>query len=169
MERGCGLWRFPAELAAPFDTVAVSLSKGLGAPVGSLLLGQRDLIRSARRYRQMYGGGMRQAGVLAAAGLYALHHNRARLVEDHDNAAFLASRLAAHPGVDLQPVQTNILMLDLRPPLPEAHVVVEALKGRGVLVSAFGARRIRVVTHLDVDRAACAYAAAAFDAVLGGA
>jgi threonine aldolase len=156
-----------AELAAPFDTVAVCLSKGLGAPVGSLLCGPRSLMTRARRYRQKYGGGMRQAGILAAAGRYALAHNRGRLPEDHDNARLLGERLAAHASVRVLPVETNIIVFDLLPPLPEAKAVVEALRERGLLVVAFGPRRMRAATHLDVDRAACLRAADLFDEVLG--
>jgi threonine aldolase len=149
-----------AELAAPFDTVAVALSKGLGAPAGSLLCGTQELIRRARRYRQMYGGGMRQAGVLCAAGLYALQHNLPRLAEDHENARLLAARLCRSDRVRvLGAVETNIVVFDLLPPWPAADVLVPALRQQGVLLNAFGPRRLRAVTHLDIDRAACERAA----------
>jgi threonine aldolase len=159
----------PARIAAAFDTVSVCLSKGLGAPVGSLLVGSPAAIERARRFRKMYGGGMRQAGVLAAAGLYALHHNLPRLAEDHENAAALAAALMDVPGVSVVPPDTNILLLDLLPPLPDAETVLKALAGRGVLGGAFGPRRVRLVTHLDVDVAACRRAAEQLRGVLCGA
>jgi threonine aldolase len=145
------------ELCRGFDTISVCLSKGLGAPVGSLLAGSRALIHAAHRYRKMYGGGMRQAGVLAAAGLYALDHHRQRLGEDHAHAALLASGLAAIDGVELDParVQTNIVMLGLGPGLVDGATAVRRAAERGLLIHAMGARRLRLVTHLDVDRAAC--------------
>jgi len=150
----------PAELAAPFDTVSVCMSKGLGAPAGSLLCGQAAAIDTARRFRRMYGGSMRQAGILAAAGLFALqHHHIDRLAEDHDNARLLSEGLAQLPGVRvIEPVETNIVLFDLLPGTPDAAMLVAALRARGVLCSAFGPRRIRLVTHLDVDRAACSQA-----------
>src|SRR5262249_27831934 len=101
----------PRDLAAGFDSVSVCLSKGLGAPVGSLLCGRREFIQGARRWRKMLGGGMRQAGVLAAAGSYALHHHVARLAEDHDNAARLAAGIARHEALDVAPAQTNMVFV----------------------------------------------------------
>lgn len=171
---GARLWNAAAahkvplrELAAPFDTVSVSLSKGLGAPAGSLLCGEREALRRARRFRQMYGGGMRQAGVLAAAGRFALQHNQGRLLQDHENAALLGARIAEVPGVRLvAPVETNIVVFDVDPPAPDAAALVAALRARGVLVNAFGPRRLRAVTHLDVDRAACEQAASVLRDVL---
>lgn len=157
-----------ARLAGPFDTVAVSLSKGLGAPVGSLLCGARELIQRARRYRQMYGGGMRQAGVLAAAGLHALEYNLGRLAEDHARARRLSECLAALPSVRLgAPVETNIVVFDVLPPLPEAAELVARLRAEGVLLNAFGRRRLRAVTHLDVSDEGCRRACAVLAAVLG--
>jgi len=146
-----------AELAAPFDTASLCFSKGLGAPVGSVLAGSREAIDRAHRLRKMLGGGMRQAGVLAAAALYALDHNVERLIEDHRNARMLAERLAEVPGltVDLAGVQTNILMVDVNDPLPPAAAFAERLRGRGVLCLAIGPSRLRLVTHLDVSRADC--------------
>jgi threonine aldolase len=146
------------ELAAGFDTISVCLSKGLGAPAGSLVASTRDRIRDCRRFRKMYGGGMRQAGILAAAGLFALDHHRARLAEDHDNARFLGERLAGVAGLTVAPalVHTNIVMLDLD--RPAASAVVAEARGRGVLVGAVNAGRVRLVTHHDVDRGACARA-----------
>jgi threonine aldolase len=154
--------RTPAELAAPFDTVAFAFSKGLGAPVGSVLAGRGTDVDRAARLRKMLGGGMRQSGILAAAALWALDHNVDRIVEDHVNARFLAERLASFPGmtVDLARVQTNIVMADLAPPLPSAAELVALLDARGVRVLAFSHRRIRLVTHLDVNRSECEEAAA---------
>ncbi len=159
----------PATIAAPFDTATLCFSKGLGAPVGSIIAGSRPLIARALRFRKMLGGGMRQAGILAAAALYALDHNVDRLAEDHANARLIAERLARVPGlrVDLTGVQTNIVMVDLDPPHPEAALAVSQLRARGVLCLAPGARRLRFVTHLDVDRAACAEAADIVAATLG--
>lgn len=162
---GARLWNASAatgiperDYAAPFDTVSVCLSKGLGAPVGSVLAGQRDLIKAARRYRKMFGGGMRQIGILAAAGLYALDHNRSRLAEDHANARHLAEGIDALPTftVDLGSVETNIIMFDVAD--GPAAPVVDALRERGVLVSAFGPSTIRAITHLDVSAYGIAYA-----------
>jgi threonine aldolase len=133
------------------DTASVCLSKGLGAPVGSVLVASAERIATARLWRKRLGGGMRQAGVLAAAGLYALDHNLDRLAEDHDHAQLLAKRL----GVDPATMHTNMVVLDD----VAAPVVAEAAKARGVLVSQVSPRRIRLVTHLDVDRAAVERAA----------
>jgi threonine aldolase len=148
-------------LAQGFDTVSVCLSKGLGAPVGSLICGSRALVHRAHRFRKMLGGGMRQAGILAAAGLHAVEHHRARLTEDHANAAFLAAELARVPGlvIDRGSVHTNIVMVDITPDAPEAASDARALAGRaaerGLLFHGLSPRRMRLVTHLDVDRAAC--------------
>ncbi len=153
--------RSPAELAAPFGTATLCFSKGLGAPVGSIIAGSRPLVARALRFRKMLGGGMRQAGILAAAALYALDHNVDRLAEDHANARLIAERLADVPGlrVDLARVQTNIVMVDMDPPRPAAAEAVARLHARGLMCIAFGPRRLRLVTHLDVDRAACEAAA----------
>jgi threonine aldolase len=137
------------ELSAPFDSLSLCLSKGLGAPVGSLLFGSRDFIDGARRWRKVLGGGMRQVGILAAAGLYVLEHNVERLAEDHANAAYLASRLEGVEGLRVQPVQTNMVWLEVTPAL--APGFVKRLASRGVLAS--GDARVRLVTHLDVSRA----------------
>jgi len=157
----------PRALAAGFDTVSLAFSKGLGAPVGSVLGGARLAIERARRFRRMMGGGMRQAGILAAAAIWALDHNVDRLAEDHANARWLAGRLAEAPGFVVDParVESNIVMVDLGPALPEAAVVAAQLEVRGVLCFPFGPRRLRMVTHLDVDRAACARAAQAAAAI----
>lgn len=148
-------------LAAPFDLVGVGLSKGLGAPGGALLAGPRDLVPSILRYRRMAGGAMRQVGLFAAAGLYALDHHVERLADDHANARAMAERLAASSRVLLDPavVETNIVIFDLATEAPDAATVVARARERGVLIFAFGPRRIRVVTHLDVDAAACRRAA----------
>jgi threonine aldolase len=144
------------ELAAPFDTVSMCLSKGLGAPVGSLIAGSKALIHRAHRRRKMLGGGMRQAGILAAAGIYALEHNVARLAEDHVNARRFAETLGRAPGVRLEPVETNIVIWDLAREVPvDANELVARARGQGVLLNAVGGRRLRAVTHLDVDGAAC--------------
>jgi len=141
------------ELVQGFDSISACLSKGLGAPVGSLVAGRRDFIRRCLKLRKMYGGGMRQAGILAAAGLYALDHHRARLRDDHANARALAERLAGakHVRVDPARVQTNIVMIELDRGSPAT--VVDRARAAGVLLGASGAHRIRAVTHLDVDRA----------------
>jgi threonine aldolase len=150
-----------AELAGPFDLVAVALSKGLGAPGGSLLAGSRDLIERAVRYRRMFGGAMRQTGIYAAAGLHALDENAERLVEDHANARRFAERLAASPRIvlDLATVQTNIIVFGLAGDEPDAPTVVARARERGVLIFAMGPRTVRAVTHLDVSRTQCEEAA----------
>jgi threonine aldolase len=151
-----------ADLAAPFDLVSVALSKGLGAPGGSLLAGTTETIGRAVRYRRMAGGAMRQVGILAAAGEYALDHHLDRLVEDHANARELAETLATSPAIELDPaaVRTNIVVFRLGPSGPDAATLVARAREKGVLVVAFGPRTVRAVTHLDVDAAAVRRAAA---------
>ncbi|NIK74516.1 threonine aldolase [Thermonema lapsum] len=140
----------PQDFGRLFDSLSVCLSKGLGCPVGSLLLGSKELIRKARRIRKVMGGGWRQAGMLAAAGLYALQHHIERLQEDHRRAKLLGELLQAHPDVqEVYPVETNIVIAELRAPL-KAHKWQAALKERGILISTFGERAIRMVTHLDI-------------------
>jgi threonine aldolase len=158
-----------AELAAPFDVVSVALSKGLGCPVGSLIAGRCEDIARAVRARRMFGGAMRQSGILAAAGLWALDHNLARLVEDHANARLLAERLAGLRGVtlDLETVQSNIVIFRMEEGAPDAATVVTRAQELGVLVSAFGVRTVRAVTHRDVSRADCELAADRLAPVLG--
>jgi threonine aldolase len=144
-----------AALSAPADSVMFCLSKGLGAPVGSLLLGRRDFIEEARRWRKLLGGGMRQAGVLAAAGLVALEETPPRLAEDHANARRLAEGVAELPGVRVDPegVRTNIVIFDVSAAGLAADEICARLRAeRGVLASAFGTS-IRMVTHYDVARA----------------
>lgn len=142
-----------AELARGFDSISVCLSKGLGAPAGSVICGSRDLIRRCVRLRKMYGGGMRQVGILAAAGLHAVEHHRARLADDHANARALAEQLAGARNVRVDParVHTNIVMIELDHGTPAA--VIDLAREAGILLGSAGPHRIRVVTHLDVDRA----------------
>jgi threonine aldolase len=165
---GARLWnaavasaREPAELAAPFDLVAVALSKGLGAPGGSLLAGSRELIERAVRYRRMSGGAMRQVGIFAAAGIYAIECHMDRLAEDHANARLIAERLAESRriAIDLATAQTNILVFSVAEGAPDAATVVARAKERGLLIFAFGPRTLRAVTHLDVTREQCRRAA----------
>lgn len=144
----------PQEYATPFDSVSICLSKGLGAPVGSVIAGSREFILRARKNRKMFGGGMRQAGILAAAGLYALEHNVERLAQDHANAKILAEALAELPGIRLDPqeVETNIVIMDISASGMEPVEVQARLREQGVLVLPFGKGRLRAVTHLDVNR-----------------
>jgi threonine aldolase len=155
----------PAALVAGADTVMACLSKGLCAPVGSVVASSRDRIETARRARKLLGGGMRQAGVLAAAGLVALDTLVPRLADDHANARLLAEALARGKGVQVSPVETNIVVatLDGRP----APEVVSTLREAGVLGIAMDARTLRLVTHRDVSRDNCARAAAAVERALG--
>ena len=137
------------DIAEHFDSVSVCFSKGLGAPVGSALVGSREFIRGAHRWRKMLGGGMRQAGVLAAAARYALDHHVRRLADDHALAQRLADGLRGLPGLAVEPPQTNIVFADL--PGSRASGLMAHLKTRGVLAT--GLYRLRFVTHLDVDAA----------------
>jgi len=139
------------DYAAPFDTVSVCFSKGLGAPVGSALAGPRSFIERARRFRKMLGGGMRQAGIIAAGALYALRHHRARLAQDHANAKALALGLAALQGLEIEPAAVETNMVRFRVPAMPAQQFADRLKSRGVLVLAVGADTIRAVTHLMVS------------------
>jgi threonine aldolase len=150
-----------ADLAAPFDLVSVALSKGLGCPVGSLIAGSAADIARAVRQRRMYGGALRQSGILAAAGLYALDNNLARLPEDHANARRLAERLAGVKGIDLDlgTVQSNIVIFRLGDGAPDAATIVARAREEGILVSAFASRTVRAVTHLDVTGEQCRRAA----------
>jgi threonine aldolase len=158
-----------AELAAPFDVVSVALSKGLGAPAGSVLAGPRDVIRECVRHRRMLGGAMRQVGILGAAGLYALDHHRDRLSADHENAKLIAARLRSNARISLvaDPVETNIVIFSVGAGAPDAAAVIAAARARGVLVVAFGPRTVRAVTHLDVTREQCERAASVLDEVVG--
>ena len=147
-----------AGLTKGFDTVMFCLSKGLGAPVGSMLVGSRAAIDRARIYRKALGGGMRQAGILAAAGLIALEEGPGRLHEDHANARLLAEALAPYVDVDLDAVQTNILIFSLKDG-GDAAGFVGKLKEKGVVGSAIGPKAVRLVTHCDVSREDCEKAA----------
>lgn len=160
----------PSAIAAPFDLVSVALSKGLGAPGGSLLAGPRDLVAGAIRERRMLGGAMRQAGVLGAAGLHALDHHYDRLAEDHANAIALADALARCDRIllDRATVQTNIVVFDIAPGAPDAATLVTWAREHGVLLNAFGPRRVRAVTHLDVSGRQCAHAARVIGAIAEG-
>jgi len=173
---GARLWnaavasgRSVSELAAPFDVASVALSKGLGAPAGTMLAGPRDVIRDCIRHRRMLGGAMRQIGILGAAGLYALDHHLDRLAEDHANAQLIASSLRASSYVRLaaDPVETNIVIFFLGDSAPDAAAVVAGARARGVFVVAFGRRTVRAVTHLDVTRKQCEEAAAVLLNVIG--
>ncbi len=153
------LGRSARALAAPFDSVSVCLSKGLGAPVGSLVAGSKDFVHRAHRRRKMLGGGMRQAGVLAAAGIYALDHHVERLADDHKHARRFAEVVMRAPGVELElaGVETNIIIWELMPEVPfDGATFVARAKEKGLLVNTISARRLRAVTHLDVVAAACA-------------
>jgi len=154
-----------AEWARGFDTAWLDFSKGLGAPVGACLAGSRELIDEAWRYKQMLGGAMRQAGIVAAGALYALDHHVERLAEDHENAQVLARGLAAIDGVSLEPdaVVTNIVVFGVE----DAPGLVAALGEAGVRMGALGPRTVRAVTHLDVDRAAVERAVEAVRDALG--
>jgi threonine aldolase len=140
------------EYARYFESVSFCLSKGLGCPVGSMVAGSAELIDTVHRYRKMYGGGMRQVGILAAAGIYALDNNISRLKEDHDNAKELAGALHSIKGVTINPdeVETNIVIFDVAGTGREAQSVTNDLRARGVLMLPTAQTRIRAVTHLDV-------------------
>jgi threonine aldolase len=157
-----------AAYAAPFDSAWIDFTKGLGAPVGAALAGSRDFIAEAWRHKQQMGGAMRQAGIIAAGGLWALRHHVERLAEDHANARRLADGLAELPGIALDPksVETNIVFFDLTGGL-DAPAAVEALLAHGVRMGALGPRTIRAVTHLDVSAAQVEQALAAARAVFG--
>ncbi|MCZ6724271.1 MAG: low-specificity L-threonine aldolase [Gammaproteobacteria bacterium] len=138
-----------AEIAAPFDSISLCLSKGLGAPVGSVLAGSQAFIDKARRGRKLLGGGTRQAGILASGGLYALNHHVERLAEDHSNATLLAEGIAR---LGVMPVEQHTNMVFITPPADHITALREALLGRGIIIAA-GSPSIRMVTHLDISRA----------------
>jgi len=154
-----------ADYASAFDTAWIDFTKGLGAPVGACLAASRELIDEAWRYKQMWGGAFRQSGIVAAAGMYALDHHVERLADDHANARFLADGLAELPGVELDPatVESNIVIFAV----PDPDGFVDALGRAGVEVSRVGPTLIRMVTHLDVDRAGCERALASARKALG--
>jgi threonine aldolase len=155
--------------AQPFDTAWIDFTKGLGAPVGAAIAGSRSFIAEAWRCKQQMGGAMRQAGIIAAGGVYALRHHVKRLAEDHANARRLAEGLAALPGIKLDPgsVETNLVFFDLTGSL-DASTAVERLLAHGVRMGALGPRTIRAVTHLDVSAAGVEKALAAARTVFGG-
>ena len=159
----------PAAYAQHFETVSVCLSKGLGAPAGSLLTtNDPGMMDRARRFRRMYGGAMRQAGVLAAAGIYALEHHVSRLKDDHDNAKRLARKLQQLPAISINPqhVDSNIVMFDVVGSRLPPSAIVAALKQEGVLINAVGGTSFRAVTHLDVSIKQIDLAAEIFGRVL---
>ncbi len=146
-----------ADWVAPFDSISVCFSKGLGAPIGSMMLGSRDFIEKARRNRKLFGGAMRQVGIIAAAAIYALDNNIKRLADDHANARLLAEGLNNIDGfdVDMPRVQTNIVIADISKTGKSSNEVVSTLEENGVLSVPFGPTTIRFVTHLDVSREEC--------------
>lgn len=146
--------RKPTDYTRYFDTASMCFSKGLGAPVGSAVAGSRDVIRRAHRFRKMFGGGMRQAGILAAAAIYALDHNVDRLAEDHANARLLAEAIAGIDGlsIDLDAVETNLVFFDVDPALGTAPELCARLRERGAWMLPESQRRARAVTHLDVSQ-----------------
>ena len=158
------------EIAAKVDTVMFCLSKALGAPVGSMLAGTAEDIVQARLYRKRLGGGMRQAGVLAAAGLIALEQSPRHLIEDHRNARLMAKGLSQIPGVRIDPakVQSNIVIFDVSGTGIPAPEISARLKERGVLINPVNQALMRLVTHYDVDREGCEMALAAFAEVAAG-
>jgi threonine aldolase len=157
------------ELAAPFDIVSVALSKGLGCPVGSVIAGSADDMVRGVRVRRMFGGAMRQSGILAAAGVYALENNLERLGEDHANARIIGEYVAGtRAEIDLSTVQTNIVIFRVPEPLPDAATVVRLAQEQGVLVSAFASRTVRATTHLNVDAAQCRRAGEVLAKAVGG-
>jgi threonine aldolase len=154
--------------ATSVDSLMMCFSKGLGAPIGSILIGPTDFIRRARRTRKQWGGGMRQVGILAAAALYALDHHVVRLADDHRRARRLAAGLRAMPGVHVPEPETNIVMIELRHDALDRGAVLRGLDSLGVWMGPSGPRRIRALTHLDVDDAGIERAIAAFQSVVGG-
>src|SRR5947207_841643 len=157
-----------ADMTKKFDSIQFCLSKGLGAPVGSMVVGSKAFIDRCRSIRKMLGGGMRQAGVIAAAGLIALEQGPKRLHVDHDNAKFLAQQLARLPGIGLNParVQTNIIIFDVQETGLSSAEFLAALSERGVLGVPVDRDKVRLVTHLDVDRSGVERAAEIIDTFL---
>jgi threonine aldolase len=158
----------PREYAQWADSVSVCLSKGLGAPIGSLVAGTKPFIDRVHRFRKMFGGGMRQVGIIAAAGIYALDHHIERLKEDHKNAKRLALGLKEIKGVSINPehVETNIVIFDIAEMGMTAAQVRDEMKRKGVLIHPFGKTLIRLVTHLDVSQDGIETALKAFKKVL---
>jgi threonine aldolase len=158
-----------ADMTKKADSVQFCLSKGLGAPVGSMIVGSREFIERCRPVRKMLGGGMRQVGVLAAAGLVALEHGPKRLKEDHDNARVLAEMLSRIPGIALDPakVQTNIVIFSVKPSGLSSAEFLSQIRSHGVLAVPVDQDRVRMVTHLDVTRRDIENAAEAVRSALG--
>ena len=156
-----------ADYGATVDTVWIDLSKGLGCPIGGVIAGSQDFIDQAWPWKQRLGGSMRQSGILAAAGLYALDHNVKRLAEDHLNAKNLANQLAQIPGIKIDPttVETNILLINVADAKLSAYDISEKLLLDGVRIGAMGSDVMRAVTHLDVDKAGITHAAEAFKTI----
>jgi threonine aldolase len=161
----------PTDFTQHVDTVSTCFSKGLGAPVGSIVAGSTAFIERARRFRRMFGGAMRQAGIIAAGALYAVEHNIERLADDHANARHLAAALAALPGIsiDVSSVETNIVILDIDARLGTAAAFLAQMKERGVWMLPLGPQRVRAVTHLDVSRVQIDRAIGEFRAVCSAA
>jgi threonine aldolase len=159
----------PKDYASYFDSASVCLSKGLGAPVGSVIAGSMEFIAEARRYRKIFGGGMRQAGIIAAAGLFALENNRSRLNEDHAKAKFLAGELAKVKGfdIDVEGVQTNIIIIGAERAGRTPDQLLASLRNRGVLLTPGNYMGLRAVTHLDVSMEEIARAAPIIREVMG--
>lgn len=147
--------------AEPFDSVSVCFSKGLGAPVGSALVGTNAMIAKARRVRKLFGGAIRQGGILAAGAMYALDHHIERLAEDHQNAKVIAQAVTDIPGLRLDPpyVETNLVWFEADPKLIDSRRLVEAMKEHGILISILGANMLRACTHLDVSAKQAAFVA----------
>lgn len=172
---GARLWHATAasgtplsDYAAQADTVMVALSKGLGCPVGSMLAGSSEIMRRAWRVRRRFGGGMRQTGILAAAGLHALDHHLDRLETDHENARLLAEGLRAVDGVEVTPPETNIVLIDVSSLGVSPGEILGFLKKHGILMIEFGPNRIRAVTHLNVDRTGIKRAVEVFHNAVAG-
>jgi threonine aldolase len=159
----------PKEYAQWADSVSVCLSKGLGAPIGSLVAGSRTFIDRVHRFRKMFGGGMRQVGIIAAAGIYALDHHIEKLKEDHQNAKRLALGLKEFKGVSINPdhAETNIVIFDVADTGTPASAIAQAMKGEGVLIHPISKAQVRLVTHLDVTSEDAEVALKAFEKVLG--
>ena len=141
----------PAEICSHFDTISICFSKGLGCPMGSVLVGNQADITKARRIRKLFGGALRQAGMMAASAIYAIENNIQRLKEDHDNARLLAAGIAKIPGLSVESPVTNLVYLSVDPQLGNAGQFAMQLKSLGILISASGRQRLRACTHLDVS------------------
>ncbi len=151
-----------------FDSVSLCFSKGLGAPIGSIVVGNKEFIERAHYYRKAYGGGMRQVGIIAAGALYAVEHHFERLAEDHRHAREIANAIAELPGIglNLQTVQTNIIIFHFDHPVITPQTLVEQLKDRGILIISMGGNKLRIVTHLHITDEDVAYTTRAFREIL---